>query len=230
MSQDLESVAEALVADGKGILAADETVPTLTKRFDTLGIRSTEQSRRTYREMLFSAPDASDFISGVILQDETIRQQSAGGRPLVSLLSQQGMIPGIKVDTGAKPLAGYPGETVTVGLDGLRERLAEYRRIGARFAKWRAVIHVTASLPSPACVHANAHALARYAALCQEQDLVPIVEPEVLMDGPHSIERCEEVSGMVLREVFQALADCAFVRPIMPRRLFADHYRQRGFT
>ena len=131
MSQDFESVAEALVADGKGILAADETVPTLTKRFDTLGIRSTEQSRRTYREMLFSAPDASDFISGVILQDETIRQQSAGGRPLVSLLSQQGMIPGIKVDTGAKPLAGYPGETVTEGLDGLRERLAEYRRIGA---------------------------------------------------------------------------------------------------
>jgi fructose-bisphosphate aldolase class I len=207
MSQDLESVAEALVADGKGILAADETVPTLTKRFDTLGIRSTEQSRRTYREMLFSAPSASDFISGVILQDETIHQQSAGGRPLVALLSQQGMIPGIKVDSGAKPLAGYPGETVTEGLDGLRERLAEYRRIGARFAKWRAVIHVTTSLPTSACVHANAHALARYAALCQEQDLVPIVEPEVLMDGRHSIERCEEVSGMVLREVFQALAD-----------------------
>ena len=137
MSQDLESVAEALVADGKGILAADETVPTLTKRFDTLGIRSTEQSRRTYREMLFSAPDASDFISGVILQDETIRQQSAGGRPLVSLLSQQGMIPGIKVDTGAKPLAGYPGETVTEGLDGLRERLAEYRRIDGGHARHR---------------------------------------------------------------------------------------------
>lgn len=164
MSQDLESVAGALVADGKGILAADETVPTLTKRFDTLGIRSTEQSRRTYREMLFSAPGASDFISGVILQDETIRQQSAGGRPLVVLLSQQGMIPGIKVDGGAKPLAGCPGETVTEGLDGLRERLAEYRRIGACFAKWRAVIHVTASLPTSACVHANAnaHALARY--------------------------------------------------------------------
>jgi fructose-bisphosphate aldolase, class I len=207
MSQVLKSVAEALVADGKGILAADETVPTLTKRFDTLGIRSTEQSRRTYREMLFSAPGASDFISGVILQDETIHQQSAGGRPLVALLSQQGMIPGIKVDSGAKPLAGCPGETVTEGLDGLRERLAEYRRIGACFAKWRAVIHVTASLPTFACVHANAHALARYAALCQAQDLVPIVEPEVLMDGPHSIERCEEVSGMVLREVFQALAD-----------------------
>ena len=157
MSLDLESVAEALVADGKGILAADETVPTLTKRFDTLGIRSTEQSRRTYREMLFSAPSASDFISGVILQDETIHQQSAGGRPLVALLSQQGMIPGIKVDSGAKPLAGCPGETVTEGLDGLRERLAEYRRIGARFAKWRAVIHVTTSLPTSACVHANAH-------------------------------------------------------------------------
>jgi fructose-bisphosphate aldolase, class I len=205
MSHERESIALMLVADGKGILAADETVPTLTRRFDTLGIQSTEQSRRTYREMLFTAPGAAEFISGVILQDETIRQQGSGGTPLAQILSNQRILPGIKVDTGAKPLAGSPGETVHEGLDGLRDRLSEYHGMGARFAKWRAVIHITDTLPSHACVTANVHALARYAALCQEQSLVPIVEPEVLMDGPHSIERCEQVTGLVLHAVFRAL-------------------------
>ena len=191
---DVESTARALVADGKGILAADETVSTLTKRFDALGIRSTEQSRRTYREMLFTAPGAAEFISGVIMQDETIRQKSSTGTLLTQVLSNLGVLPGIKVDTGAKPLAGSPDETVTEGLDGLRDRLAEYRGMGARFAKWRAVIRITDVRPSQACVSANAHALARYAALCQEGGLVPIVEPEVLMDGAHGIGRasCRE--------------------------------------
>ena len=174
MSHDIESAAATLVAAGKGILAADETVPTLTKRFDTLRIRSTEQSRRTYREMLFTAAGEAEFISGVILQDETIYQKSFDGTPLIQVLSKQGILPGIKVDKGAKPLAGFPGETVTEGLDGLRERLSAYRDMGARFAKWRAVIHVSDTLPSKACISANAQALARYAALCQEQDLVPI--------------------------------------------------------
>jgi fructose-bisphosphate aldolase class I len=201
----MESTARALVAGGKGILAADETVPTLTKRFDALGIRSTEESRRTYREMLFTAPGAAAFISGVIMHDETIRQRSAGGTPLPKVLSSQGILSGIKVDTGVKPLAGSPGETVTEGLDGLRDRLAEYQGLGACFAKWRAVIRITELLPSSACVSANAHALARYAALCQESGLVPIVEPEVLMDGSHTIERCEEVTGLALHAVFQAL-------------------------
>src|SRR6516162_8525603 len=204
-SRDPESVAVALVAPGKGILAADETIPTLTKRFNVLGIQSTEESRRAYREMLFISPGVSEFISGAIMYDETIRQKSSGGSPLVKALAGQGILPGIKVDTGAKPLAGSPGETVTEGLDGLRDRLSEYRSMGARFAKWRAVIRITDALPSSACVNANAHALARYAALCQEQDLVPIVEPEVLMDGSHPIERCEEVTGVVLHAVFQAL-------------------------
>ena len=205
MSQGPESIAVALVASGKGILAADETVPTLTKRFDTLGIRSTEQSRRAYREMLFTVPGAAEFISGVIMHDETVHQKSAAGTPLVQVLSSQGIIPGIKVDTGAKPLAGAPGETVTEGLDGLRDRLSSYHGMGARFAKWRAVIRIKDVLPSSACVSANAHALGRYAALCQEQHLVPIVEPEVLMDGSHTIERCEEVTGIVLHAVFRAL-------------------------
>jgi fructose-bisphosphate aldolase, class I len=205
MSPDLERIAATLVADGKGILAADETVSTLTKRFDTLGIPSTEESRRAYREMLFTAPGAAEFISGVILQDETIHQKNADGRPLVDSLASRGMLPGIKVDAGAKPLAGCSGETVTEGLDGLRDRLSAYREMGARFAKWRAVIRITEALPSRACVQANAHALARYAALCQEQRLVPIVEPEVLMDGSHAIERCEEVTGAALRAVFNAL-------------------------
>ena len=205
MSDNLHSVAATLVADGKGILAADETVATLTKRFDTLGIKSTEQSRRTYREMLFTPPGLADFVSGVILQDETIRQRSSGGTPLAHVLSSQGILPGIKVDTGAKPLAGFPGETVTEGLDGLRDRLSSYREMGARFAKWRAVIRITDSLPSSACISANAHALARYSALCQEQRVLPIVEPEVLMEGSHAIERCEEVTGKVLHAVFHVL-------------------------
>jgi fructose-bisphosphate aldolase class I len=204
-SDDLESVALSLVADGKGILAADETVPTLTRRFDALGIKSTEESRRTYREMLFTSPGAAEFISGVIMYDETIRQKSSRGAPLAQAIAIQGVLPGIKVDTGAKPLAGSRDETITEGLDCLRDRLSEYRTMGARFAKWRAVIRIGDSLPSSACVTANAHALARYAALCQEQDLVPIVEPEVLMDGSHPIERCEEITDVVLHEVFNAL-------------------------
>ena len=221
MSHDLEGIANVLVAEGKGILAADETVPTLTKRFDSLGIPSTEQSRHTYREMLFTAAGEAEFISGVILQDETIHQKSADGTPLIQVLSKQGILPGIKVDTGAKLLAGFPGETVTEGLDGLRERLSAYRDMGARFAKWRAVIHISDALPSRACISANAHALARYAALCQEQDLVSIVEPEVLMDGPHSIERCEGVTGVVLHTVFDALfeqrvaLECMLLKPNM---------------
>lgn len=202
---DLESVALTLVSEGKGILAADETIPTLTKRFDTLGIQSTEQSRRSYREMLFTSPGVAEFISGVIMYDETIRQKSTGGMPLAEVQTVQRIIPGIKVDTGAKPLAGSPGETVTEGLDGLRDRLSGYRAMGARFAKWRAVIRVTEALPSSACVTANTHALGRYAALCQEQGLVPIVEPEVLMDGSHTIERCEEVTGNILQAVFRAV-------------------------
>ena len=180
-SSHLESVALGLVAESKGILAAGETVPTLTKRFQALGIQSTEQSRRTYREMLFICPNAAEFIRGAIMYDETIRQKSSDGRPLAELLKPQDIIPGIKVDTGAKPLAGFANETVTEGLDGLRERLREYHGMGARFAKWRAVIHVTDALPTFACVNANAHALARYAFLCQEQEFVPIVEPEVLI-------------------------------------------------
>jgi fructose-bisphosphate aldolase class I len=198
MSQTLEATAKALVADGKGILAADETAPTLTKRFAALNIESTAESRRTYREMLCTTPGAAEFTSGVILYDETIRQKGSTGTPLAAVLVQQGMMPGIKVDTGAKPLAGSPEETVTEGLDGLRDRLKEYREMGARFAKWRAVIRITDTLPSPTCVAVNAHALGRYAALCQEVGLVPIVEPEVLMDGSHTIERCEEVTGYVL--------------------------------
>jgi fructose-bisphosphate aldolase, class I len=205
MSEDLKNVATSLAADGKGILAADESVATLTRRFDALGIKSTEQSRRAYREMLFTSPGTAEFISGAILYDETIRQKSSGGTPLAEVLSSQGIVPGIKVDTGAEPLAGFPEETVTEGLDGLRERLAEYHGMGARFAKWRAVIRITDTLPSVACVSANAHALGRYAALCQEQQLVPIVEPEVLMDGAHTIERCAEVTGAVLHAVFRAL-------------------------
>src|SRR5215204_377089 len=207
MAEQLQELAASLVARGKGILAADETVPTLTRRFDALHIPSTERTRRDYREMLFTFPGAAKFISGVILQDETIRQKSAAGVPLAEVLSRQGILPGIKVDTGARPLAGCPGETVTEGLDGLRERLAEYRDLGARFAKWRAVIRIGDGLPSAACVDANSHALARYAALCQEQGLVPIVEPEVLMDGAHGIERCEQVTGSVLHAVFNMLAE-----------------------
>jgi len=204
---DLAKIAVALVSQGKGILAADETVSTLTKRFDALAITSTPSSRRDYREMMLATPGIEELIAGVILQDETIRQQSSAGTPLVAICGQLGILPGIKVDAGAKPLAGRAGEQVTEGLDGLRERLTEYRRLGARFAKWRAVLAVSDTLPSAGCVAANAGALARYAALCQEQALVPIVEPEVLMDGPHTIERCEEVTGSVLHAVFEALLE-----------------------
>jgi fructose-bisphosphate aldolase, class I len=211
----LLATAEALVAKGKGILAADETPPTLTRRFEPLGIASTEDSRRTYREMLFTAPGAAKFISGVIMQDETIRQAGSSGAPLAELLADQGIVSGVKVDTGAKPLAGWPGEMITEGLDGLRDRLAEYRALGAHFAKWRAVIRIAHGLPSRACVAANAHALARYAALCQEQELVPIVEPEVLMDGSHGIERCEDVTGSVLDAVFHALGEQGVVLEAM---------------
>jgi fructose-bisphosphate aldolase class I len=202
---DLEGVAQALVAPGKGLLAADERVRTLGRRFDALGISSTAESRRAYREMLFTTPGLLKFISGVILYDETIRQADADGVPLAQVVSRAGMIPGIKVDEGAKPLAACPGETVTEGLDGLRDRLREYRAMGARFAKWRAVIRVGDHLPSDTCIEVNAHALGRYAALCQEEGLVPIVEPEVLMDGAHSLARAEQVTGRVLERVFRAL-------------------------
>jgi fructose-bisphosphate aldolase class I len=202
---DLVQTAAALVTTGKGILAADETVATLTKRFDALEITSTPSSRRAYRELMLTTPGIAEFISGVILHDETIRQQSANNGLLVAVASRLGIIPGIKVDAGARRLAGRAGELVTEGLDGLRERLAEYRRLGARFAKWRAVFTITETAPTPSCIATNADAHARYAALCQEQDLVPIVEPEVLMDGPHTIERCEEVTSSVLQAVFDAL-------------------------
>ena len=193
-----------MVAKGKGILAADESGGTITKRFDGIKLDSTEEHRRTYREMLFTAPGAAEAVSGVILYDETIRQKTKDGMPFPQYLTKQGMIPGIKVDLGAKPLAGFPGETITEGLDGLRERLIEYRGSGARFAKWRAVIDIAAGIPTHFAIEANAHALARYAALCQENDIVPIVEPEVLMDGAHSLERCEEVTNTVLAMVFRA--------------------------
>ncbi|WP_407740497.1 class I fructose-bisphosphate aldolase [Hyalangium sp.] len=206
-TSSLDETARAIVADGKGILAADETVPTITKRLTARGIESTADSRRDYREMLFSTPNVASFIGGVILQDETIRQKSVTGIPLIDLLVDRGVIPGIKVDEGVHPLAGAPGEFVTEGLDGLRKRLEEYHNMGARFAKWRAVFIIRDGLPTARCVHANAHALARYAALCQEQGLVPIVEPEVLMDGVHSLERCEEVTGVVLQTVFDQLFD-----------------------
>jgi fructose-bisphosphate aldolase, class I len=202
---DLERTANALVAEGKGILAADETPETISKRLGALNIGSTPDSRRAYREMLFTTPKAAEFISGVIMQDETIRQKNSSGTSLAAVLSQHGIIPGIKVDTGAKSLAGHMGENVTEGLDGLRDRLTEYHQMGARFAKWRAVFHIADGLPSPTCILVNAHALARYAALCQEQGLVPIVEPEVLMEGTHSIQRCEEVTGNLLHATMNAL-------------------------
>src|SRR5919109_2509241 len=187
--EELNETARALVAEGKGILAADESDGTIKKRFDSIGVESTEENRRAYRDLLFTTEGAADHISGVILFDETIRQRSADGTPFPELLSRQGIIPGIKVDKGAKPLAKAPGETVTEGLDGLRDRLEEYRGLGARFAKWRAVITIGHGIPSEYCLWTNAHALARYAALSQEAGLVPIVEPEVLMDGDHTIER-----------------------------------------
>ncbi len=202
----LQDTARALVAEGKGILAADESTGTIKKRFDSIQAESTEANRRDYRTLLFTAPGVGDHISGVILFDETIRQNAADGTPLVSILQDAGIFPGIKVDTGAKPLAGHPDETVTEGLDGLRERLEEYAGLGARFAKWRAVYRIGEAIPSPACISANAHALARYAALCQEAGLVPIVEPEVLMDGDHDIDDCDIVTEEALRAVFNELA------------------------
>jgi fructose-bisphosphate aldolase class I len=202
---ELERIARAMVAKDKGILAADESTGTIKKRFDSIKLESTEEHRRVYREMLFTAPGAAQSISGVILYDETIRQKTRDGVPFPEYLAKQGIIPGIKVDTGAKPLAFHPGETITEGLDGLRERLQEYHRLGARFAKWRAVIDIAERIPSHIAIAANAHALARYAALCQQQDIVPIVEPEVLMDGSHDIARCEQVTEEVLHVVFDQL-------------------------
>ena len=202
---DLERVAAAMVAKGKGILAADESNSTCTKRFDKIGIASTEENRRAYRELLFTTPEVAQWISGVILFDETIRQKTRDGVPFADYLTKIGVIPGIKVDTGAKPMALHPNETITEGLDGLRERFVEYYKLGARFAKWRAVIDIGDGIPSRAAIEANAQALARYAALAQEQNIVPIVEPEVLMDGAHTIERCEEVTDATLAEVFVQL-------------------------
>lgn len=203
---DLNTVARAMVAPGKGLLAADESSGTIKKRFDVIGVESTEASRRDYREMLFRATEAmTDYVSGVILYDETIWQDAKDGTPLVKLIEQAGCIPGIKVDEGTQPLPGCPGELVTVGLDQLAERLARYYARGARFAKWRAVIDIGAGIPSMAAIAVNAHALARYAALCQQAQIVPIVEPEVLMDGDHDIDRCVEVTTRVLNKTFQEL-------------------------
>lgn len=207
MAVDLVATARTMVQPGKGILAADETPRTIGKRFEALGIPSTAQTRCAYRELLITAPGLEGEISGVILQDETFRQTTSDGLPFPQALTQRGMLPGIKVDTGAKPLANAPGELVTEGLDGLRERVAEYVGLGARFAKWRAVIRIGDGIPSRACISANAHALARYAALCQEGGLVPIVEPEVLMDGDHNIETCFVVTVTTWRAVFAELAE-----------------------
>lgn len=202
---ELGKTALAMVAKGKGILAADESTGTIGNRFKSIGVENTEENRRAYRDMLFTARSLGEHISGVILYDETLRQKSADGTSFSELLLGQGIIPGIKVDTGAKDMALCPGETVTEGLDGLAGRCAEYYKLGARFAKWRAVITIGPAIPSASCIWANAHALARYAAICQEQGLVPIVEPEVLMDGDHSIERCEEVTEWTLNAVFDSL-------------------------
>ena len=206
MVNSLIETANRMVAAGRGILAVDESVPTITKRFEALGITSTGDSRRAYRETLLCTPGLDEFVSGAILHEETLHQQTAGGMPFPQAMGEVGILTGIKVDTGAKALAGSPGETVTEGLDGLRERIAGFVAAGASFAKWRAVINVDDSArPTPAAVAANAHALARYAALCQEGGLVPIVEAEVLMDGGHSLERCDEVTDVVLRAVFDEL-------------------------
>jgi fructose-bisphosphate aldolase class I len=204
---ELNKIATAMVAPGRGILAADESSGTIKKRFDAIGVESTPATRRDYREMLFRSAEMAKYISGVILYDETIRQNANDGTPLVKLIEKAGAIPGIKVDKGTKPLPFCANEVVTEGLDGLRERLVEYRGLGARFAKWRAVIDIGERhvMPSYTCVKANAHALARYAALCQDEDIVPIVEPEVLMDGGHDIDRCVEVTEWVLKETFQEL-------------------------
>ena len=203
---ELNRVAEAMVAPGRGILAADESTGTIKKRFDSIGVESSADSRRDYRELLFRSNDAmSKYISGVILYDETIRQNAKDGTPLVKVIEKAGSLPGIKVDKGIKPLPFCPGEVVTEGLDGLRERLVEYRGLGAKFAKWRAVIDIGPGIPTATCIDTNVHALARYAALCQDEDIVPIVEPEVLMDGAHDIDRCREATEWTLQRVFAAL-------------------------
>jgi fructose-bisphosphate aldolase class I len=204
-ANDLTAIAQQMVAPGKGILAADESTGTCTKRFEKVGIESTDESRRNYRELLVTSPDSSDYISGVILYDETIRQDASDGRTFVAMLNDVGILPGIKVDTGAKPLALSEEEKITEGLDGLRERIEEYVEMGAKFTKWRAVITIGPGIPSRYCIQANAHALARYAALCQEGGLVPIVEPECLIEGDHSIDRCYEVTDATLRAVFSQL-------------------------
>jgi fructose-bisphosphate aldolase class I len=205
--QQLEKTAQAIVADGKGILAADESTGTIKKRFDSIGVESTEENRRAYRELLFTTEGAEEFIGGVILFDETIRQKAADGTPFPQVLASKGIVPGIKVDIGAKPLALAEGETITEGLDGLSDRVAEYRELGARFAKWRAVISIGKNIPSEYAIWTNAHALARYAAICQEGGLVPIVEPEVLMNGDHTIDRSFEVTSRTLHAVFTELRD-----------------------
>ena len=204
-TQTLISTARDLVTEGKGILAADESSGTIKRRLDSINVPSTEDNRRAYRELLFTAPGIEAFISGIILYDETLRQHAKDGTPFARLLDQRGIIPGIKVDKGTSALTGFPGETITEGLDGLRDRLAEYRTLGARFAKWRAVITIGEAIPTAYCLSANAHALARYAALSQEAGLVPIVEPEVLMDGDNTLARCEEVTEATLQEVFAQL-------------------------
>src|ERR1700746_1589370 len=207
MASELHETARALVAEGKGILAADESSGTIKKRFDTISVESTEENRRAYRDLLFTTPGAEEFISGVILFDETIRQRSDDGTPFPKLLASKGIIPGIKVDEGAKPLAHAEGETVTEGLDGLRQRLEEYRGLGARFAKWRATYSITDTMPSEYCIWTNAHALARYAALCQEAGNVPVVQPRGLQDGTHTIGRSEFVTSRVLAAVYTELFD-----------------------
>jgi len=204
---ELHATAKAMVAKGKGILAMDESNPTCGRRFKKLGIENTVENRRAWRELLLTTPRLAEHVSGAILYDETIRQSTADGTPFPQYMGKCGIIPGMKVDTGAKDLAGFPGEKVTEGLDGLRERLAEYIGMGARFAKWRAVITIGNGIPSKACIHANAHALARYAALCQEAGIVPIVEPEVLIDGDHTIDRCHEVTSETLNAVFAELKE-----------------------
>ncbi len=204
-SNDLAAIARQMVAPGQGILAADESTGTITKRFDNVGIESTEENRRDYRELLVTAPNAGDYISGIILYDETIRQEASDGRPFVEMLNEVGILPGIKVDTGAKPLTFVPEEKMTEGLDGLRERIEEYVQLGAKFAKWRAVLTIGPDIPSQYCIDVNAHALARYAALCQEGGLVPIVEPECMIDGDHTIDRCYDVTDATLFAVFDQL-------------------------
>lgn len=203
----LEKTANALVEKGKGILAADESNATVAKRFEAVKIVASEATRQAYRDMLFTSPAIEEYISGVIMYDETIHQNALNKQPFPALLAKRGIIPGIKVDKGAKEMAGFPGEKITEGLDGLRERLVEYYKLGARFAKWRAVITIAKNLPSRACLMANAHALARYAALCQENDIVPIIEPETLMDGDHTIERCFEVTRAMLKATFSEIMD-----------------------